>query len=106
LKLRESKKNGHAAAGHDKPFSPAKDPHVRVNAAFEHKTDLNPVKKNYKDDEGKVKIENPNFLTNPPRKGQVGKGTSFGGTIPYKPDPYDHKKVLAEKERAEHASKL
>ena len=103
--MREQKKDGHKQAGHDKPFSPAKDPHVRVKADFEHKTDLNIVKKNYRDADNKVKTEPVNFLTNPPKKGQVGKGTTFSGVIPYKPDPYDHKKELAKKELEEHKKK-
>ena len=102
MKLREGKKGGHILAGHDKAFSPAKDTHVRVKADYDHKTDLNAVKKNFKDDEGKVKIENPNFLTNPPKRGQVGKGTTFGGIPPYKEDPYDNKRVLAKKDLETH----
>jgi hypothetical protein len=97
LKLREQKKDGFKVAGHDKPFSPAKDIHQKVRADFEHKTDLNPVKKNYRDEDNKVRTEPPNFLTNPPKKGQVGKMTTFGGTVPYKEDPYDNKKMLAKK---------
>jgi len=103
--MREQKKDGFKAAGHDKPFSPTKDPHKRVKADFDHKTDLNERKKNFKDEDGKVKIEPPNFLTNPPKKGQVGKGTTFEGVLPYKPDPYDHKKELAKKELEEHKAK-
>jgi hypothetical protein len=99
--MRDGGKNGHLKAGHDKAFNPAKDIHRRPKADFEHKTDLNEQKKNYKDQDGKVKIENPNFLTNPPKLGQFGKGTSFGGTIPYKEDPYDNKRMLAKKELEE-----
>jgi len=29
-----------------------------------------------------------------PKKGQVGKGTSLGGTVPYVEDPYSRKKEL------------
>jgi len=106
MKLRESKKDGYKAAGHDKPFSPVKDPHQKVKAEFEHKTDLNVIKKNYRDEDNRVKIEPRNFLTNPPRKGQVGKGTSFGGTLPHKPDPYDYKKTLVKKELEDHKAKM
>lgn len=58
---------------------------------------MNEVKKNYRDEDGAVKTENRNFLTKPPKK-----GATFGGVIPYKEDPYDHKKELAKKELEKH----
>ena len=64
------------------------------------------MKRNNRDDDNKVKIEPPNFLTNPPKFGQVGKGTSFGGVIPYKEDPYDNKRKLAKKDLEAHKAKL
>ena len=51
-------------------------------------------KKNYRDVEGNVKTENPNFLTHPMKKGSVGKGVFLGGPIPYKEDPFDRKKEM------------
>ena len=86
---------------HEKAFNPAKDIHRKVKADFDHKTDLNEVKKNYRDEDGAVKTENRNFLTKPPKK-----GATFGGIIPYKEDPYDNKKVLAKKELEKHKSLL
>jgi len=63
-------------------------------------------KKDFKDAEGNVKIENPNFLTHPMKKGAVGKGVYLGGPIPYKEDPFDRKKDLERKELEDHHSKL
>ena len=74
LKMRESKKDGHKDAGHDMAFKPAKSIPRPVKADFEHKTDHVEKKKNYRDGDGAVIIENRNFLTNPPKKGLVGKG--------------------------------
>jgi hypothetical protein len=65
--MREGKKDGHKLAGHDAAFKPAKDLHRRPKADFDHATDLVEKKKNYRDSEGAVIIEKPNFLTNPPK---------------------------------------
>lgn len=74
LQMRESVKDGHLKAGHDRVFRPAK--HFRQDdykASFVHQSDLVEVKKNYRDEEGKVRIQPRNILTNPPKKGLVGK---------------------------------
>lgn len=40
-----------------------------------------------------------NFLVNPPKKGVVGKQTTFSGMIPYMEDDYNRPKELAKIER-------
>jgi NAD/NADP transhydrogenase beta subunit len=50
-----------------------------MKAAYEHMTDRKEVKKNFRDEDGAVVIGPRNFFTNPPKKGEVGKGTSFAG---------------------------
>ena len=50
---------------------------------YEHKTDRRDVVKNYRDEEGAVIIAPRNFLTNPIKKGRVGKQTTFSGPIPF-----------------------
>jgi hypothetical protein len=69
-------------------------------------TDHVEIKKCRKGPDGAVVIEPRNFLTNPPKKGEVGKGTHFGGKIEHMADPFDHKKEIARKEREEHEKKL
>ena len=77
-----------------------------MKADFPHMTDHVDIKINRKGPDGAVIIEPRNFLTNPPKKGEVGKGTSFGGKIEHMADPFDRKKELAKKEREEHEKKL
>ncbi len=69
-------------------------------------TDFKQVSKCKKGPDGAVIIEPRNFLTNPPKKGEVGKGTTFGGKIEHLPDPFNIKKELERKEREEHLKKL
>ena len=103
--MRTTKKDGYKAAGHDFNFKPAKTVQRKVKADFEHATDHVDVKKNYKGPDGVI-IEPRNFLTNPPKAGQVGKGTQLGEHIPYVEDPFDRKKELEKKDREIHMSKL
>lgn len=104
--MRTHKHEGYKDAGHDKDFKPAKDTMRKVKADFPHMTDYIEKKKNRRDAEGAVIIEPKNFLTNPPKKGEVGKGTSFAGNLPHLPDPFDRKRELLSKERLEHESKV
>ena len=62
---------------------------------FEH------VQKNFRSEENnrEVVIAPRNFLVNPPKKGIVGKNTTFGGVIPYMEDDYNRPKELLKKER-------
>jgi uncharacterized membrane protein YvbJ len=90
--MRTSKHEGYKEAGHDKDFKPAKDINRKVRADFVHLTDYVEKKKNRKDADGHVIIEPRNFLTNPPKVGEVGKQTSFGGNLPHMADPFDTKR--------------
>lgn len=63
-------------------------------------------KKSYKDEEGAVIIGPRNFTTKPLRRGKIGVGTTFGGSIPFLGDDYDAKKKILRKEIAVHQSKL
>lgn len=69
-------------------------------------TDYVEIKKDRKDADGHVIIEPRNFLTNPPKQGEVGKGTTFGGIYEHIPDDFDRKKLLQKKEREEHEKKI
>lgn len=55
-------------------------------------------KKNYRDAEGAVITEPPNFVTTNLKKGKIGKGTTFGGNIKHLPEDPDavRKMVLTE----------
>lgn len=75
--MRTSVKDGHIKAGHDKDFKPAKTVQEKVKAPYEHMTDRVEVKKKYTDEEGNVMIAPKNILTNPPKRGKVGKRTLF-----------------------------
>jgi hypothetical protein len=104
--MRTTKKDGYKEAGHEMNFKPAKTVQRKVKADFDHLTDHVEVKKKIKNDDGSVITEPRNFLTNPPKKGEIGKGTTFGGTLPHMADPYNRPKELAHKELVEHQSKL
>lgn len=104
--MRTLKFEGYKDAGHDKEFKPAKDIQRKVKADFQHMTDHVEKKKCRKGEDGAVIIEPRNFLTNPPKKGEVGKGTTFSGILPHLPDPFDRRRELLKKEREEHESKL
>lgn len=104
--MRAGKKDGFKDAGHEINFKPAKTVQRKVKADFDHLTDYKEVSKLRKDEEGHVIIGPINFLTNPPKKGIVGKGTFFSGKIPYMTDPYGRAKEIAKKEREEHLKKV
>ena len=93
-------------AGHELNFKPAKTFQRKVKADFDHLTDYVPINKNRKGPDGAVVTEPRNFLTNPPKEGEVGKGTSFGGNLPHMPDEYERRKELARRERIEHEKKV
>lgn len=104
--MRESKLDGFKEGGHEANFKPAKTIQRKVKADFEHMSDYKAVSKVRKGPDGSVITEPRNFLTNPPKKGEVGKGTSFAGKIEHLPDPFDRKKEFERKEREEHLKKL
>lgn len=69
-------------------------------------TDFKDINKCRKDQELGVQTGPKYFLTNPPKKGEIEKGTKFGGKPEHLPDPIYHRKDLAKKEREEHLKKL
>ena len=76
----------------DMAFRPAKVVPDKYNmkASYVHLPTEVHVKKNYRDPEDNHVIIGPrNFTTMPSKKGEVGKGTSFGGQIPHLPDGYE-----------------
>lgn len=75
--MRTLKKDGHLEAGHETAFRPAKEPNkdLKTHSAYPHKPEIEHKKKNFLDADGVVMIAPRNFLTNPPKKGQVGKQT-------------------------------
>jgi hypothetical protein len=102
-------KDGHLQAGHDAAYRPAKI--VRevtgYKASFAHLPDRTFVKKSYRDPEDNSVVIGPrNFTTKPPKVGQVGPGTSFGGIPKAIPEGYDNAKVARRKELESHWDKI
>ena len=87
--------------GNEKPFRPTKHIRQPTNATYEHMQDFVQVEKNFRDEENPrdVVIGPRNMLTNPPKKGAVGKNITFGGNIPYIEDDYMRLKKLATEDR-------
>ena len=52
-------------------------------------TDRVPFTKNFKDEEGDIMLAPRNVLTNPMKRGRVGKATNFAAVIPYMENDYD-----------------
>jgi hypothetical protein len=63
------------------------------------------VSKNRKGPDGVI-TEPKNFLTSPPKKGTVGRGTLLGEKPEHMVEPFDRKKELDKIERIEHEKKL
>jgi hypothetical protein len=61
-----------------------------VKSAYEHMVDEVHVKKKYTDEEGNVIIAPKNILTNPPKRGKVGKRTLFAPQPEFMPDDYNY----------------
>ena len=108
MDMRKVDKDKIAAAGHEVQFKPAKHVRQPTNAAYEHKQEINHIQKNYKSEENPrdIMIAPRNFITNPPKKGQSGKQTYFGGKITYTEDDYNRPKAIAKAEREAHDAKL
>ena len=68
------------------------------SASYVHMVDRVDVKKQYKDEDGRVKLEPRNFYTTPAKKGKVGKHTTFTPQPAFMADDYDNAKVIARKE--------
>ena len=71
-------------------------------------TDFVEIQKNYRDEENPREVVIPprNILTNPIKKGQIGRQVTFGGTIPYIESDYNRPKYFAQAEREYHAQML
>lgn len=91
--MRNSVKDGFKQGGHELNFKPAKSVPRPVKADFPHMKDYEEKKINRKGPDGVI-TEPRNFLTNPPKRGLVGKGTTLGGKIDYLPDPFERKREL------------
>lgn len=97
LRTVESEAVRKAKGGHDFNFKPAKNPREKIyKQSYEYMPlKQNQGKKNYRDEEGAVKVGPRNFTTIPMKRGKVGKLTYFGGQVPYKEDDiYGNKKKL------------
>jgi hypothetical protein len=77
--MRTTKPDAYKEMGHEQNFKPAKTIQRKVKSDFEHMSDHRVVKINKKGPDGGVITEPRNFLTNPPKLGEIGKGTTFGG---------------------------
>ena len=96
---------GYLKAGHDKAFKPAKIISEKVpKPAYPYIEEKPGPKKNFRDPENNndVIVGPRNIVTNPIKKGKVGKQTTLGGNVPYIEDPYDIKKKIAQEERKYH----
>ena len=85
-------------AGHDKNYRPARHVKERLyTTPYPHIDEAPPKKRDYRNAEenGAVIVGPRNFLTNPMKRGKVGRATSFGGIVPYAEDDYDIKKKIA-----------
>lgn len=81
----------------------------RSKLPYEHMTNYVVKDRNYKDEDGKVKIEPRSFVTGPPKKGNPATtpGVLFQEAhYEHMPDPYDNGKMLARKEIEDHNKKL
>jgi hypothetical protein len=92
--MRTTVKDAYKLGGHDRNFRPAKSISRAVKADFEHMVDHKEVNKCRKGPDGAVITEPRNFLTNPPKKGLIGKGTLLGPQPEHLPDPYHRKREL------------
>ena len=94
---RENKNDTHKKGGHDVPFKPAKtiNDKSEYKASYDHMVDRVDVVKNFRDKEGNVETDLRNFYTTPPRKGKVGRGTTFSPLVAHMPDEYDFAKEIA-----------
>ena len=92
--MRTAVKDGFKEGGHEMNFKPAKTVQRKIKADFEHKTDFKEIDRCRKGPDGAVILGPINFLTNPPKKGIVGKGTTLGGMIEYKAEDYNRRRAL------------
>lgn len=98
MQLRTISKDGHLKAGHEAPFRPTIDPKEKVHRApYIHMSDRVEVKRNFRDIDGHVIVQPRQIITNPPKKGTVGKQVYLGEKFGHMPDEYDNSKLEATK---------
>ena len=99
--VRKEHRSRQIEVGNEKAFRPTKHIRQPTNATYPHMKDYEQVVKNFRDaeDNGAVMIGPRNILTNPPKRGRVGKNTTFIGQIPYMEDDFNRPKEMANVER-------
>ena len=108
---RVSPKPGAAAAAietssSDAPFKPA-GPFDPGFAPYEHKASEEYKKKNYRDEEGAVKLAPKNILVKPPKLGQANStpNLTFSSYPAITEEPYERKRLLEIEERKRNEAK-
>jgi len=107
--MRSETKDGWKAAGHDKDFKPQSMLKERIYRSSYPYMEQGPKKrdpKSLKNADGDVIIEERNIVTNPIKKGQVGKNVLIGERLPFQGDDYEAQKKLDLKKREYHNSKI
>jgi hypothetical protein len=103
---RQSVKDGYLKAGHEKPFKLARTMKDPVKGAFDHMSDYVEIKKDFRDDDGHVKIAPKNYYTNPNRVGTNGKQIwPTQRFLEFMADDYDNAKKIRAEELRCHTSK-
>ena len=94
--------------GNEKPFKPQSRVKHAVKAPYNHMTDFVEIQKNFRNEENPREVDIPprNILTNPMKKGAVGKQVTFGGAIPHSEDDYNRPKLFEQAQREYHESML
>eukprot|EP00347_Sterkiella_histriomuscorum_P023179 403335648 len=104
--MKGSKSTANIKGVHQFNFQPAKTFQRKVKSDYEYIPEYNENTKSRRMPGGVVVLEPKNFMTSPPKRGQVGKQTTFSGQIEYLPDPYDNKRQLEKIERLQHLKKI
>jgi len=104
MNLRAPSKDGWKKAGHDFSFKLPRNFNEKVpKAPYKHMSDRVEFSKKYRDEEGAVITGPPNIVTNPPKKGMAGRGTTLGKFPEFIGDDHvTNAKLMAKKERALH----
>ena len=92
--------------GNEKPFRPQSQVKHAVKSSYHHMTDFVEIQKNFRNEENPREVDIPprNILTNPMKRGAVGRRVTFGGTIPYMEDDYNRPKLFEQARREYHES--
>lgn len=75
-------------------------------ASYEHLSEHLATKKNFRDEDGRVKLAPPQINTTGLKIGKIGKGCTFGGTPSHRPDLYEEWRLKQRAQREENQSKL